>query len=265
MADPVGFGDINNPEYYLPSTATVEFNVSVPTKILLLTATGDADRDTTITIQGRLLDVVDNPLSNLTIEIWLGGQWLTNTTTDEIGEFSAVHPVPADAPLGPVALETRFTGTIAYLPSNASGTWQVFSPILVTVDMTSPVAVNQTVTVTGSVVDNQLVGVEGHEVQLVVEGILINTVFTDSNGDFSFDWLVPDIFDFGNRTLVAEVAPQGYYRGGDGNVTFFLSHRSWVTLELASIDATRRDTWSLSGRLYDYDTVDRDGLVGEEL
>ena len=38
--------------------------------------------------------------------------------------------------------------------------WQVFSPILVTVDMTSPVAVNQTVTVTGSVVDNQLVGVE---------------------------------------------------------------------------------------------------------
>ena len=263
--DPVGFGDINNPEYYLPSTATVEFNVSVPTKILLLTATGDADRDTTITIQGRLLDVVDNPLSNLTIEIWLGGQWLTNTTTDEIGEFSAVHPVPADAPLGPVALETRFTGTIAYLPSNASGTWQVFSPILVTVDMTSPVAVNQTVTVTGSVVDNQLVGVEGHEVQLVVEGILINTVFTDSNGDFSFDWLVPDIFDFGNRTLVAEVAPQGYYRGGDGNVTFFLSHRSWVTLELASIDATRGDTWSLSGRLYDYDTVDRDGLVGEEL
>ena len=120
-------------------------------------------------------------------------------------------------------------------------------------------------TVTGSVVDNQLVGVEGHEVQLVVEGILINTVFTDSNGDFSFDWLVPDIFDFGNRTLVAEVAPQGYYRGGDGNVTFFLSHRSWVTLELASIDATRGDTWSLSGRLYDYDTVDRDGLVGEEL
>ena len=100
--DPVGFGDINNPEYYLPSTATVEFNVSVPTKILLLTATGDADRDTTMTIQGRLLDVVDNPLPNMTIEIWLGGQWLTNTTTDEIGEFSAVHPVPADAPLGPV-------------------------------------------------------------------------------------------------------------------------------------------------------------------
>ena len=264
--DPVGFGDTNNPEYYQPSSATVEFNVSVPTKILLLTATGDADRETTITIQGRLLDLVDNPLSNLTVEVWLGGQWLTNTTTDELGEFTAVHPVPADAPLGPVLLETRFTGTVAYLPSNASGLWEIFSPVLVTVDVSSPVAVNQTVAITGSVVDNQLVGVPNHEVQLVVEGIVIATLTTDESGDFSFDWVVPDIFDFGNRTLVAESPPQGYYRGGEGNVSFFLSHRSWVTLVLSDgIDATRGDTWELNGRLYDFDTVDREGLVGFEL
>ena len=260
--DPVGYGDTNNPEYYLPSSATVDFNVSVPTKILLLTATGDADRETTMTIQGRLLDVVDNPLANLTVEIWLGGQWLTNTTTDATGEFTAVHPVPADAPLGPVVLETRFTGTVAYLPSNASGLWEIFSPVLVTVDITSPVAVNQTVTITGSVVDNQLVGVPNHQVQLVVEGIVITTLNTDANGDYTFDWIVPDIFDFGNRTLFAEVAPQGFYRSGEGNITFFLSHRSWVTLLFEDgIDATRGDTWELSGRLYDFDTVDRDGLV----
>ena len=264
--DPVGYGDSNNPEYYMPSSASVDFNVSVPTKILLLTASGDADRETTMTIQGRLLDVVDNPLPNMTIEIWLGGQWLTNTTTDEIGEFTAVHPVPADAPLGPVVLETRFTGTVAYLPSNASGLWEIFSPVLVTVDISSPVAVNETVTITGSVVDNQLVGIGSHQVQLVVEGIVINSLTTDENGDFTFDWVVPDIFDFGNRTLVAEVAPQGYYRSGEGNVTFFLSHRSWVTLLFEDgIDATRGDTWELNGRLYDFDTVDRDGLVGFEL
>ena len=264
--DPVGYGDINNPEYYQPSSAVVEFNVSVPTKILLLTATGDADRDTTITIQGRLLDVVDNPLANLTVEIWLGGQWLTNATTDELGEFSAVHPVPSDAPLGPVVLETRFTGTVAYLPSNATGLWEIYSPVLVTVDITSPVAVNQTVSITGSVVDNQLLGVPNHDVQLVVEGIVIASLTTDESGDFSFDWVVPDIFDFGNRTLVAESPPQGFYRGGEGNVTFFLSHRSWVTLLFEDgIDATRGDTWELSGRLYDFDTVDRDGLVGFEL
>ena len=185
---------------------------------------------------------MDNELPNLTIEIWLGGEWLTNTTTDEIGQFTAVHPVPADAPLGPVALETRFTGTTSYLPSNATGLWQIFSPVLVTVDIGSPIAVNDTVTVTGSVVDNQLVGISDHDVQLVVEGIVLASLVTDANGDFTFDWLVPDIFDFGNNTLFAEVAPQGYYRGGEGNASFFLSHRSWVTLEFVNEDrdATRR-------------------------
>jgi hypothetical protein len=264
--DPVGFGDINNPEYYLPSSATVDFNVSVPTKILLITATGDADRETTMTIQGRLLDVVDNPLENLTIEVWLGGVWVTNTTTDASGLFTAVHPVPADAPLGPVALETRFIGTTAYLPSNATGLWEIYSPVFVTVDITTFVAVNESVTISGSVVDNQLTGVVDHQVQLVVEGIVISTVQTDASGNFVYEWTVPDIFDFGDRTLFAEVAPQGYYRGDVGNVSFFLSHRAWVTLLFEDgIDATRGDTWEISGRLYDFDTVDRDGLDGESL
>ena len=93
--------------------------------------------------------------------------------------------------------------------------------------------------------------------------MLFRSLFSDANGDFAYDWVVPDIFDFGNHSLFAEVAPQGYYRGSTGNVSFFLSNRSWVTLVFEDgIDATRGDTWDLSGRLYDFDTVDRDGLVG---
>ncbi|MDA0926133.1 MAG: DUF4129 domain-containing protein, partial [archaeon] len=130
----------------------------------------------------------------------------------------------------------------------------------------TPVAVNETVTISGSVVDNQLTGVADHQVQLVVEGIVLSTVQTDGAGNFVYEWTVPDIFDFGDRTLYAEVAPQGYYRGDVGNVSFFLSHRAWVTLLFEDgIDATRGDTWEISGRLYDFDTVDRDGLVGESL
>jgi len=87
-------------------------------------------------------------LANMTIEIWLGGQWLTNTTTDETRpEFSAVHPVPADSllwaqyRLKPVSVAPR-----AYLPSNAIRTLgNLQSNIGVTVEMSSPVAVNETV------------------------------------------------------------------------------------------------------------------------
>ncbi len=33
--DPVGIGDSVDPEFYMPSAATVDFNVSVPTQILV--------------------------------------------------------------------------------------------------------------------------------------------------------------------------------------------------------------------------------------
>ena len=56
--------------------------------------------------------------------------------------------------------------------------------------------------ISGSVVDNQLVGIPNHEVQLVVEGIVINTLSTDNNGDFTFQWLSPTSSTL-NRTLVA--------------------------------------------------------------
>ena len=230
--DPIGVGDPANPDFYLPSSAQVDFNVSVPTKIVLLTPSGTVDREASMTIEGRLLDLVDAPLGNLTVEVWLGGQWMTNVTTDETGLFIAIYPVPADAPLGPISLETRFTGTTFYLPSDATGLWDIYSQILVQVEMESPVAVGQNTTITGTVVDNQLLGISGHTVDLEVEGLIIATLVTDSEGAFTFTWNVPDTFGFGNHTLFANVDAQGYYRSNTGNTTFFLAHRSDVTLIL---------------------------------
>ena len=264
--DPVGVGDPANPDFYLPSSAQINFNVSVPTKIILLTPTGTVDREATMTLEGRLLDLVDVPLTNLTVEVWLDGQWMTNVTTDGTGLFTAVYPVPADAKLGPLSLEIRFTGTTFYLPSNATGTWTIYSPTLVTVSMESPVAVGQNTTITGTVVDNQLIGVSGHTVQLEVEGLIIATIVTDSEGQFTFTWNVPDTFSFGDHLLFANVDAQGYYRSNTGNTSFFLAHRSDVTLIFdEGKDVTRGNFWALSGRLFDIDTVNNDGLSGMEI
>jgi hypothetical protein len=47
--DPIGEGDSANPDFYLPSSASVNFTVAVPTKILLLTTGGQVDREDTQT------------------------------------------------------------------------------------------------------------------------------------------------------------------------------------------------------------------------
>ena len=77
-----------------------------------------------------LIDIVDNPLNELTVEVWLDGEFMTNVTTDSSGLFTAIYPVPADAELGPVLLEIRFVGSQFYLPSDANGTWNIFSHIV---------------------------------------------------------------------------------------------------------------------------------------
>ena len=263
--DPIGEGDSANPEFYHPSSDSVNFTVAVPTQILLLTPGGQVDREDTLTVQGRLLDIVDNPLADETIEIWLGGVFLTNVTTDSEGLFNAVHAVPADAQLGPVLLETRFNGTLEYLPSSNNGTWNIFSKIFVQVNIESPLAVEQMTTIDGFVGDNQMNPLSGMIVVVTIEGISIGNATTDSNGNFSFDWQVPNIFSDGNHTVLADVPAQGWYRAGQGNTTFFLAHRTGMTVNIADNDATRDDFWEITGTLYDIDTALNDGLAGETI
>ena len=263
--DPIGEGDSANPEFYKPSSSSVNFTVAVPTKILLLTTGGQVDREDTLTVQGRLLDIVDNPLEGETIEIWLGGVFLTNVTTTTDGSFNAVHPVPANAELGPVVLETRFIGTPQYLPSTNDGTWNIYSKIIVQVNIESPLAVDQLTTVDGFVGDNQMNPLSDMLVQVTVEGIPIGNATTDSNGNFSFNWQVPNFLSDGLHTVVADVPAQGWYRSGQGNATFFLSHRTGITVNFVDNDATRNDFWEISGSLYDIDTAQNDGLPGETI
>ena len=189
---------------------------------------------------------------------------MTNVDTNTDGFFSAVYPVPADANLGPVSLEVRFTGSTFYLPSNDSAIWNIFSHILVSVDMPQTVAVGQNISITGFVVDNQLIGISNHNVDLIIEGIVIASVTTDSAGEFVFNWTMPDIFEFGNHTLFAYSESQGYYRANTSNVSFFLAHRSDITLLFDDgSEVTRGEVWALSGRLFDFDSLTKEGLEGE--
>ena len=264
--DPIGVGEPSNPEYYLPSTASVPFNISVPTKISLITAGGDVNREDVMTIEGLLLDLVDNPLPDLTIEVWLDGNFMTNVQTDENGVFTAVYPVPADSALGPVLLEIKFNGTSFYLPSYTNATWNIFSHIVLSIDIPETVAVGQNVTITGTIADNQLVPIPNHQVELVVEGITIALLTTDSSGVYSYDWTVSDLFEFGNRTITAYSGSQGYYRSNSTNTTFFLAHRADLTVSFDSdSQVTRGELWELSGRLFDIDSLTNEGLEGEVL
>ena len=108
--------------------------------------------------------------------------------------------------------------------------------------------------------------IEGHVVELKVDGFVLSQVTIGADGTFSYEWTVQDFFNFGDNLLEANVLAQGYYREGSANQFVLLGASFCMTLEFDDgTDATRGDFWTFSGRLYDIDTVDQDGIGGESV
>ena len=46
-----------------------------------------------------LVDIVERPISDMTLSVWMNGQFLMNVTSDSEGVVSILYPVPSDMPL----------------------------------------------------------------------------------------------------------------------------------------------------------------------
>jgi len=261
--NPIGVGDNANPDYYWQSSATLEFNISVPTAIILIGSGSEVNRDSAMTISGQLLDIADNPLPSQQIDIYVEGEFITNTQTDTNGDFTAVYIVDPEAELGANEVVVLFNASGFYLESTTNGTWYIFSPIVVNVSIGDRLSVGEPTNITGSVMDNNLDGISGLAITLVVEGIIIGNVTSSKDGTFTLLWIIDDRFADGLNQLSAIVPAQGWYRSGQANTTFDLAHRSQMNLEFDSgIEVIRGGTWLLSGRLFDIDDAGK-GLNNE--
>ena len=264
--DPVGSGDSVNPEYYLPSNMTAMFNATQPTHIDILQGGGQIDREQLISASGVLLDSVDRPVGNMTIGVYLDSVFLTNVTTNENGSFNVFYPVPSDMTLGPVTMDIEFAGAPFYLESSVTIDWQVYSSVNIEITPIDPVAVGDTIVITGTVRDNLPVGwISGHVVDVRIDGMLIGNASTDSNGFWSMNWTIPNTMSLGSHLVEVTAPDQGWYRSGMANETLLVSHHSAIELSGGG-DATRGfDNWIITGRLYDSDVGGWPGIENATL
>ena len=263
--DPMGQGDSLNPEYYLESTDTLGFEVSVPTEIRLFGGNTDVTREELLDLTGVLVDIVERPIPDMTLSVWMNGQFLTNVTSDEEGVVSILYPVPSDMPLGTQNVEVRFAGAPLYLSSNATTTFDVYAPIVMTVDTIDTAAVGDTVTITGTIRDNIPENwVPGHIVTVRVDNSIIGSATTEVDGSWSLDWIVGPAFSIGIHEIVAYSEPQGFYLGGESNTSIVIKHNAEITNLVVDEGgvATRGETWNLSGILVDGDTSPRIPIEG---
>jgi len=264
--DPMGSGDSLNPEYYLGSVSNATFNVSVPTSIEITSDAGEVERNDLFRVDGILLDIVDRPLDNATLSVTMNGVYLTDVKTDEFGIFSVYYPVPANMSLGPQLVEISFAGDEFHLSSLGQTTFDVYAPTILTIDVPQVAAVGDLVTFQGTVRDNLPMGwLANHTVEIRVNETLLDTVVTDSNGSWSYEWTIPQWLDISNHTVevFAPATTDGWYREGRANDTIRVVHNAGLDLDAdGGGHSTRGGDWNISGRLYDADVVGTPPLVG---
>ena len=264
--DPMGQGDSLNPEYYIHSSKSMEFNVSQTSQVVIFTPPDEVDRTDMLLVQGLLTDGVGRSLPNRDIQVFMNDELLTGLNVGGNGSFSVFIPISPDMPLGPMIIKIEFPGEAFVLPANSSTVFTVFGPVFTTIEKPPAVAVGDTMVIRGTAKDNLEDGwLSDHTIEVFADGILIGITSTGDGGHWTLPWEIPDSLGIGNHSLSAVAPAQGYHRQGDVDTVFTVSYHTIISVQVEDNSATRGGQWNFSGRLYEGDTGYELGLDGREL
>ena len=261
--DPMGQGDSLNPEYYLGSSDFIEFNVTQTSQVVINTPPGEIDRTEVVTVEGILTDGIGRILANRTLSLRLNSVEISSIDVGENGSFTGFIPIPPDMPLGPMIVGVFYEGEEFITSSNSTVVFTVFSPVFLSIDEPNPVAVGDTLLLSGKVKDNLEDGWLGsHTIEIFVDGVLVGITSSQDNGSWSLQWTVPESMDVGNHSVSILAPEQGFYRSSSSDSSFTVSYHTSIYPQVQETYSTRGSFWNLSGRLFESDTGFEQGLDG---
>lgn len=261
--DPMGQGDSLNPEFYLPSTDTSEYNATQTSQVIIVTPPSSVDRNDLLLIEGRITDGIGRVLPGRAVSISIEGNFVTDAVADQEGNFSVYLPIPPDMPLGPRVVRAAFLGEVFVLPSDGSTVFTVYAPTIISMETLPAAAVGDQVSIRGTVKDNLPGGfLENHTIEIMVDDVFIGVTLSNENGSWEILWIVPETLTVGNHSVVALAPQQGYYRASNAEQTLSIAYHTAISLQIEQPSVTRGGTWELVGRLYDDDTLGAPGLEG---
>ena len=261
--DPMGQGDSLNPEFYLPSDDTSEYNATQTSQVIIVTPPSSVDRNDLLLIEGRITDGIGRVLPGRTASISIEGNFVTDAVADQEGNFSVYLPIPSDMPLGPRVVRVAFLGEVFVLPSDGSTVFTVYAPTSISVDILPAAAVGDQISIRGTIKDNLPDGfLENHTIEILVDDTFIGVTLSDENGSWEILWNIPETLAVGNHSVTALAPQQGYYRSSIAEQILSIAYHTAISLQIDQPSVTRGGTWELVGRLYDDDTLGAPGLEG---
>lgn len=124
------------------------------------------------------------------------------------------YTLPNDISLGDHVLGVAFNGDSSYLSSQVVGTLRIVQPTVVTVAAKTG-GIGQTVSLTARLLSGTL-AMNGRTLTFKVNGSTVGTGTTDTNGNASVNYVIPESLGLVTAKITAEFAGDSAYAAGSG-------------------------------------------------
>jgi len=225
--------------FYLPSQTNTSWNVYSQINIALAIPTEIAINDDLV-IQGTIRDnLPDGWINNHSIEVRIDGIPILGSPTysDVDGVWVITWTVPGETSLGSHDIEIYAPAQGWYRDGSANGTFWVahHSAILLVAEDNGQSTRGMFWNVSGRLYDSDalgLPGIDARSVDILLDGVFLDTVTTDQNGEFVLLVPIDMVSARGDHTLSAHFAGESSWLASNQTVTLTTwSDISWQLVD----------------------------------
>ena len=211
---------------------------------IALDALPDTIRNGPVTLEGRLVDHLGEPLADETVNLLWEGATIGSTTTEADGDFVLEHQLPITHALGPASWGASYAGNTLHASSSASADVDVLQQTVLELAVAGRhFYPGDSVQVDGSLAMDNGTPLAG-SLSLLLDGVFVRVEAAD--GVFSFSY-VPDTsyLGVGAHALELDYGRDGTNAAVANSTTIWL-HRT-VLLDLEGQEVRRGEIIALEG------------------
>lgn len=234
----------NGSDFYTSSKSSAAYTVVAETKIIM--DSKNVFRDTKINITGRLVDDLDIPLKNMTVNVTLENNYF-NPKTDGNGNFSVSYTVAKNHSLGNIPIYAEFYGFDYNLSSDCNANYTVVSTTTIIME-TKNVLKGDNFTINGEIVDDQNMPVSNLSIKIFF-GTHLWIVESNSSG-FSFNYSIPSDQNVGAISVKAVFDGNFLYIPSE-NETKYIIFSDTKIVNITINNLVRGESLELKGKLLD--------------
>ena len=232
-------------DYYLPSNASISFNVS-KRKTIINYNVSDLSLNKESTLTGNLTDKTNNTLGNVNVYITINREQY-HVLTDKNGTYTLNY---TPTTIGTNNITILYKGNKNYEASNLTTSFQVTNKTATTITINPIKAVpkDSTVIITGKYTD-----INGNNLRYTPILITINGVTyknsTDVNGIYTYTYKATSS---GTNNITVSYPGNGRYTGATAKATFQVTGKTATKITVNSIGTVQKDSFvAITGKYTD--------------